>query len=135
MSDEKVPLESGSGGSFAPLRQTLFAVLWVATIIGNTGSFVRDVASSWLMTDLSSSPAAVAMVQAAATLPVFLLAIPAGVLADIFDRRKFLIGIQILLACTSICLMLLQAAGLQSVASLVALTFLGGIGAALMGPT
>ncbi|WP_028353675.1 MFS transporter [Bordetella petrii] len=124
-----------AAGGFAPLRQTVFAVLWVATIIGNTGSFVRDVASAWLMTDLSPSPAAVALVQAAATLPVFLLAIPAGVLSDILDRRKFLIGIQLLLAGTSITLMLLSALGLQSVASLVALTFLGGIGAALMGPT
>jgi MFS family permease len=122
-------------GSFAPLRQTLFAVLWVATVVGNTGSFIRDVASAWLMTDLSPSPAAVALVQAAATLPVFLLAIPAGVLADILDRRKFLVGIQLLLAGVSVCLMLLSAASLQSVASLVALTFLGGVGAALMGPT
>ncbi|WP_334158754.1 MFS transporter [Oryzomicrobium sp.] len=122
-------------GGFAPLRQKLFAVLWVATVIGNTGSFIRDVASAWLMTDLSASPAAVAMVQAAATLPVFLLAIPAGVLSDILDRRKFLIGIQVLLAAVSICLMLLSAAGLQSVASLIGLTFLGGVGAALMGPT
>ncbi len=126
---------AAAGGSFAPLRQTLFAVLWVATIVGNTGSFVRDVASAWIMTDLSSSPAAVALVQAAATLPVFLLAIPAGVLADILDRRKLLIGIQVLLGATSLTLMLLSAAGLQTVASLVALTFLGGIGAALMGPT
>lgn len=122
-------------GGFAPLRQKLFAVLWAATVIGNTGSFIRDVASAWLMTDLSASPAAVAMVQAAATLPVFLLAIPAGVLSDILDRRKFLIGIQVLLAAVSICLMLLSAAGLQSVASLIGLTFLGGVGAALMGPT
>jgi len=124
-----------SNGGFAPLRQRLFAVLWAATVIGNIGSFVRDVASSWLMTDLSPSPAAVAMVQAAAAAPIFLLAIPAGVLADILDRRKFLIGTQLLLAATSTCLMLLSAAGLQSVTSLVALTFLGGVGAALMGPT
>lgn len=124
-----------ASSSFTPLRQTVFAVLWVATVIGNTGSFIRDVASAWLVTDLSTSPAAVALVQAAATLPVFLLAIPAGVLADTLDRRKFLIGIQFLLAGTSISLLLLSAAGLQSVASLVALTFLGGIGAALMGPT
>lgn len=124
-----------TGGGFAPLREKLFAVLWVATVIGNTGSFVRDVASAWLMTDLSASPAAVAMVQAAATLPVFLLAIPAGVLSDILDRRKFLIGIQVLLAAVSICLMLLSASGLQSVTSLIGLTFLGGVGAALMGPT
>jgi MFS family permease len=128
------PAEAPSG-SFAPLRQTLFVVLWVATVIGNTGSFMRDVASAWLMTDLSPSPAAIALVQAAATLPVFLLAIPAGVLADILERRRFLIGIQLLLAGVSICLMLLSAAGLQSVASLVALTLLGGVGAALMGPT
>jgi len=124
-----------AASSFAPLRQTVFAVLWIATVIGNTGSFIRDVASAWLMTDLSPSPAAVALVQAAATLPVFLLAIPAGVLADILDRRRFLVGIQVLLGCTSLGLMALSALGLQSVASLVALTFLGGIGAALMGPT
>ncbi|MBF6617261.1 MAG: MFS transporter [Candidimonas sp.] len=121
--------------AFAPLRQTLFAVIWVATIVGNTGSFIRDVASAWLMTDLSSSPVAVAMVQAAATLPVFLLAIPAGVLADILDRRKLLIGIQLLLASVSACLVLLSLADMHTVASLVALTFVGGIGAALMGPT
>ena len=76
---------------FAPLRQTVFAVLWAATIIGNIGSFMRDVASAWLVTDLSGAPAAVALVQVAATLPVFLLAIPAGVLSDILDRRRFLI--------------------------------------------
>lgn len=128
-------LDTASTSSFAPLRQRLFAVLWVATIIGNTGSFIRDVASAWLMTDLSPSPAAVALIQAAATLPVFLLAIPAGVLADILDRRKLLICIQFLLAGTSVCLMVLSASGLQSVSSLIALTFIGGVGAALMGPT
>lgn len=122
------------GDSFAPLRQPLFLVLWGAAIIGNIGGFVRDIASAWLMTDLSPSPAAVAMVQAAVTLPVFLLAIPAGVLADTLDRRKLLIGIQLLLACVSLGLMLLSATHLQSVSSLLALTFVGGIGAALMGP-
>lgn len=124
-----------ASSGFGPLRQTVFAVLWVATIIGNIGSFARDIASSWLVTDLSSSPLAVAMVQAAATLPVFLLAIPAGVLSDILDRRKFLIGIQLLMASVSICLLLLSATGLQTILSLVALTFVGGVGAALMGPT
>ncbi|TLX53993.1 MFS transporter [Stutzerimonas nosocomialis] len=135
MSTESAKPASASEGSFAPLRQRLFTVLWVATIIGNTGSFIRDVASAWIMTDLSPSPAAVALVQAAATLPIFLLAIPAGVLSDILDRRKFLIAIQLLLASVSICLMLLSATGLQSIATLVGLTFLGGVGAALMGPT
>ncbi len=96
---------------------------------------MRDVASSWLMTDLSASPAAVAMVQAAGTLPIFLLAIPAGVLTDILDRRKFLIAVQLLLASVSISLMVLSQTGMLSVSALIGLTFLGGIGAALMGPT
>ncbi|WP_028733439.1 MFS transporter [Rhizobium leguminosarum] len=122
-------------GSFAPLAQPVFAVLWAATVLGNTGSFMRDVASSWLMTDLSASPAAVAMVQAAGTLPIFLLAIPAGVLTDILDRRKFLIAVQLLLASVSITLMILAQTGLLSVGALIGLTFLGGVGAALMGPT
>lgn len=94
---------------------------------------MRDVASAWLMTDLSASPAAVAMVQAAGTLPIFLLAIPAGVLTDILDRRKFLIAVQLLLASVSISLMVLSQTGMLSVSSLIGLTFLGGIGAALMG--
>ncbi|QRM57615.1 MFS transporter [Sinorhizobium sp. BG8] len=131
--NDKAAAPTPSG--FAPLRQRVFAVLWIATVVGNTGSFIRDVASSWLVTDLSASPAAVAMVQAAATLPIFLLAIPAGVLSDILDRRKFLLFIQFLLASVSITLLLLSASGLQSITSLVALTFVGGIGAALMAPT
>ena len=127
--------QSAASSGFAPLRQKVFAVLWAATIIGNIGSFIRDVASAWLVADLSNAPAAVALVQAAATLPIFLLAIPAGVLSDILDRRKFLIAIQVLLGCVSLSLMALSISGWLSVGSLVALTFLGGIGAALMAPT
>ena len=93
-----------AGGGFAPLRHPVFAVLWAATILGNVGSFMRDVASAWLVTDLSASPAAVAMIQAAGTLPMFLLAIPAGVLSDILDRRRFLIGVQVFLAGVSLSL-------------------------------
>jgi MFS family permease len=122
-------------GAFAALRRPVFAVLWAATVLGNTGSFMRDVASAWLVTDLSASPAAVAMVQAAGLLPIFLLAIPAGVLADILDRRRFLIVIQLLLASVSITLMLMAKTGALTVTSLIGLTFIGGIGAALMGPT
>jgi MFS family permease len=122
-------------GAFAPLKSRVFLVLWIATILGNVGSFVRDVASAWLITDLSPDPAAVTILQAAATLPVFLLAIPAGVLSDIMDRRRFLIVIQLVLLAASLCLLVLSANGLQSSASLIGLTFVGGIGAALMAPT
>jgi len=122
-------------GTFAPLAQPTFAVLWVATILGNVGSFMRDVASAWLATDLSSSPAAVATIQAAATLPVFLLAIPAGVLSDILDRRRFLIVIQIGLAGVSGTLAVLAWQQGLTIEILIGLAFLGGIGAAMMGPT
>jgi MFS family permease len=122
-------------GSFAPLRQQVFAVLWMATVLGNTGSFIRDVTSSWLVTDLAGGPAAVAMVQAAGTLPVFFLAIPAGVLSDILDRRKFLVFVQVMLALVSATLLLLAYFNALTVPYLIALTFAGGVGAALMGPT
>ncbi len=120
--------------AFAPLRHRLFAVIWAATVLGNTGTFMRDVTSIWLVTDLSASPAAVALIQAAGTLPVFRLAIPAGVLSDILDRRRFLIAIQIGLAGVSTILAFLAWTGTVSVEGLVALTFLGGVGATLMAP-
>lgn len=132
---DKTVASAKSTGSFAPLRQPVFAVLWAATILGNTGSFMRDVASSWIVTDLSASPTAVAMIQAAGTLPIFLLAIPAGVLSDILDRRKFLIAIQLMLGSVSATLAALSYFGLLTVELLVGLTFVGGIGAALMAPT
>jgi len=121
-------------GAFAPLRNRLFAVLWAATVLGNIGTFMRDVASAWLVLDLSGSPAMVALIQAAGSLPIFLLAIPAGVLSDILDRRRMLIVIQIGLGCVSLALLLQAAAGTASVASIIGLTFLGGVGAALMAP-
>jgi len=88
-----------------------------------------------MATELSSSPTAVAAVQAAAALPVFLFGIPAGVLADILDRRRLLIAVQLLLAAVSTVLMLLSRAGTLDLPGLLALTFVGGIGAALMAPT
>ncbi|GLK56841.1 MFS family permease [Methylopila capsulata] len=124
-----------ASGAFAPLRRPAFAVLWAATILGNTGSFMRDIASAWIVTDLAASPVAVALVQAAGTLPIFLLAIPAGVLSDILDRRKLLIAIQVLLGLVSLTLAVMAASGALTVATLVGLTFIGGVGAALMGPT
>ncbi|CAB3855659.1 MFS transporter [Achromobacter deleyi] len=132
MPDQK---NHSAGGSFVALRQPVFAVLWAATVLGNVGSFMRDVASSWLVTDLSASPTAVALIQTAATLPIFLLAIPAGVLSDILDRRRFLIVVQLLLASVSGTLLVLSHFGALTVDYLIALTFVGGIGAALMGPT
>jgi len=121
-------------GGFAPLRQMTFAVIWIATVLGNTGSFIRDVSSSWLVLELGGGPAAVAMIQAAGSLPVFLLAIPAGVLADILDRRRFLATVQICMAVLSLSLVFLARTGGLNIPILIAVTFLGGTCAALVGP-
>ncbi|UPG83925.1 MFS transporter [Luteibacter aegosomatis] len=127
--------QGGLADSLRPLKHATFAVLWVATVLGNTGTFMRDIASSWMVTELGGGPAAVSLIQAAGSLPIFLLAIPAGVLSDILDRRRFLIAVQVLLACVSATLMMLAATHNLSIAALIALTFVGGIGAALIGPT
>jgi predicted MFS family arabinose efflux permease len=123
------------GSAFAPLRQKSFALLWLAAVAANIGGFMRDVASAWVVTEIAPSPVWVALVQAAATLPVFLLAIPAGVLADILDRRRLLIVVQLLLAGVSLALAALAALQSLDLPVLLALAVLGGMGAALMQPT
>ena len=104
-------------------------------MLGNLGTFMRDVASAWLVIELSNSASAVALVQAATTLPIFLLAIPAGVLSDILDRRWLLVAVQAGLAVVSSVLALLAWSAGLSVPSLIGLTLLGGIGAALSMPS
>jgi MFS family permease len=71
--------------------------LWIATIVSYVGSWMQDVGAGWLMTSLSSSPSMVALVEAADSFPMMLLALPAGALADIVDRRRLLIAIQVYL--------------------------------------
>src|SRR6266446_3593186 len=88
---------TASPSAWTPLRNTLFRNLWIATIVSNVGTWMQDVGAGWLMTSLSSSPQLVALVEAADSLPVMLLALPAGALADIVDRRRLLIAIQVYL--------------------------------------
>jgi MFS family permease len=78
----------------APFRYTAFAVIWTATVVSNVGSWMYSAASGWLMTSLDPDPLIVALVQAASSLPICLFAIPAGALADIFDKRKYLIAVE-----------------------------------------
>lgn len=75
----------------SPFRHKSFAVIWLATLIANIGSWMYSAACGWLMTSLATAPLMVSLVQVASTLPVFLLAIPAGALVDIVDKRKYLI--------------------------------------------
>lgn len=80
--------------AWSPLRHRVFGVLWGATLLSNIGTWVHEVGAGWLMTSLAPSPAMVSLVQTATMLPVFLFSLPAGALADIFDRRRLLIVIQ-----------------------------------------
>ena len=74
--------------TFAPLARPLFRWLWIASFVSNVGTWMQNVAAAWLMTSLSASALMVALVQAATNLPMFVLALPAGALADIVDRRR-----------------------------------------------
>jgi MFS family permease len=79
----------------APFRDRAFAVLWVATVVSNIGTWMQGAAASWLMTGLNPDAFVVSLVQVASSLPMFLFALPAGALADIIDRRRLLVGIQV----------------------------------------
>jgi hypothetical protein len=80
--------------AYAPLRQPVFRALWTASLVSNRGTWLPNVGAGWLMTGLTPSPLMAALVQAATTLPVFLLALPAGALADVIDRRRLLLVVQ-----------------------------------------
>jgi MFS family permease len=96
--------------------------------------WMNDVAAAWMMTSMNVTPIWVALVQSAATLPVFLLGLPCGALADILDRRKFLIFTQIWIAVIAVILSLLVFFGNLSPVMLIALTFCNGIGLAMRWP-
>src|SRR5260370_38774090 len=81
--------------SLAPFRDRAFAVLWVATVVSNIGTWMQGAAASWLMTRLNPDAFVVSLVQVPSSLAMFLFALPAGALADIIDRRRLLIGIRV----------------------------------------
>ncbi|MEO1331268.1 MAG: MFS transporter, partial [Pseudomonadota bacterium] len=120
--------------AWSPFRQRAFAVLWIATVIANVGTWMHDVGAGWLMTELSPSPLVVAMVQAATTAPVFLFALLAGALADIVDRRKMLILVNLFMGLSAAGLALLVSLNLVTPALLILFTFLLGAGAAFSAP-
>ena len=119
---------------WAPLRHTVFAALFAAQLGSNIGSFFQTVAAAWLMGDLTSSATLVALIQTASLLPFLLLGLPAGALADIFDRRLLLIGTQAWMLLCALLLAVLTMTDHVTPGTLLALTFALGIGTALMGP-
>jgi MFS family permease/quinol monooxygenase YgiN len=135
VADASAPaVKAAAPGPWAPFGHAPFAVLWVATVISNVGTWMNDVGAGWLMTELSPSPLIVAAVQAATTLPVFLFALLAGAVADIVDRRKMLLVVNVALGITTTALALTVASGLMTPLLLLAFTFLLGTGAAFLAP-
>lgn len=119
---------------WSPLRHTIFRWLWIASVTSNIGTWFQNVGASWLMTLLTPSPTLVALVQAATSLPMFLLSLPAGAVADVLDRRRLLLITQIWMTLAAFGLWAFTAAHATTPWILLTFTFLLGLGAALNGP-
>lgn len=116
------------------LNHTTFRWLWLASIASNIGTWMHEVGASWLMTNLSSNPMHVALVQVAGSAPMFLLALPAGAMADIIDKRRYLLIVQVWMAAVATLLATITLLGLTTVWLLLGLTLAMGVGTALMMP-
>ena len=120
--------------ALAPLKRPVFRGLWLAWLAANMTMWMNDVAAAWLMTSLTTSPVMVAMVQTASTLPVFLLGLPSGAMADIVDRRRYFAATQLWVAVVALVLAAASLGGLLTAPLLLALTFCNGIGLAMRWP-
>jgi MFS family permease len=129
-----LPLRLPLPRAFVPLRHGTFRALWLATLASNIGLWIQGAAAGWMMTGLDPRPLMVSLVQVAAMLPVFLLALPAGAMADILDRRRFLIGAQAWVLAFGLLLTGLTALDAVGPWGLLAFTFLIGAGSAVTWP-
>jgi MFS family permease len=119
----------------APLRHPAFRLIWTATLASNLGSLVQGVGASWQMALMTPSEGMVALVQASTTLPIMVLAVAAGAIADNFDRRRVMLAAQSFMCAVSGLLAVVSWAGLLGPWSLLAFTFLIGLGSAMQLPS
>lgn len=119
---------------WGPFIYPVFRAIWIAALVSNVGTWMQNVGAVLLMNQLTSSPLLIALIQTATSLPIFLLSIPAGALADIFDRRHLLIFTQTWMFVMAAILGVLTLYGVTTPSVILFLTFLLGIGSALNGP-
>src|SRR5882757_7349781 len=134
--DER-PSPSHAEGRASPwiaFRHRAFTVVWIATVIANVGTWMYNAASGWLMTSLNPDPLTVSLVQVAGSLPMFMFALPAGALADIVDKRRFLIGCEIALTAVAAASAIFVWLSLVNPTILLLFTFLLGTAAAFTAP-
>jgi MFS family permease len=119
---------------WAPLGEPLFRSLWIASVISYTGTWMQNVGAGWLMTQMTMNPLMIGLVQAAAALPVFLVILPAGALADMVDRRRFLLLTQGWMVLASGTLGIMTLTSCVGPWVLLLFTFLLGLGAVMNDP-
>jgi MFS family permease len=120
--------------ALTPLSNPVYRGLWFAWLAANMTMWMNDVAAAWLMTSLTTSPVMVALVSTASTLPVFLLGLPSGAMADIVDRRRYFAATQLWVSLTAMALAALSMAGALSAEVLLVLVFINGVGLAMRWP-
>lgn len=134
MSEVREPDEEPPPSALSPFRYRIFRRVWIATLISSFGGMIQGVGASWTMVALAQSAQMVTMVQAAITLPIVLLSLVAGAVADSFDRRKLMILAQLIMFVVSTALAITTYVGLLTPWLLLLFTFLIGCGAALNAP-
>lgn len=125
---------SGAGSPWEPLSHPLFRALWTASLISNLGTWIQQIANGWLMTSLRPEPLMVSLVEVANTLPMALLALPAGTFADLIDRRRYLLLTQTWMMLASAMMGFLTLSGQMTAPRLILCTFVMGLGVALNSP-
>ncbi|MDZ3831597.1 MAG: MFS transporter [Sphingopyxis sp.] len=120
--------------AFAPFRYPAFRAIWTANLASNMGSMIQSVGAAWLMTELTQSHLLIALVQAGATIPIMLLGVFAGAIADNFDRRRVMLAAQTGMLIVSAALTLTTWMGAITPMLLLFFTLAVGCGTALNGP-
>ena len=108
----KKPVVRESAGLGRPLRVPTFRNLLIADLVSDIGTFMQSVGAAWLMVSMHAGPGYVALIQTAASLPYFLLPLPAGSAGDIFDRRKLVLFTEVWMMGVALILAILTIGGL-----------------------